>query len=52
MRQNIPESDKPGLINHMKKALLKLFNSDKECFIKFGKINDHILNKLLQTCKL
>ena len=36
-----------GVINHMKKDLLKLFNSHEECFIKFGKTNDHILNKLL-----
>ena len=34
-------------INHMKKALLKLFNSHKECFIEFGKTNGYILNKLL-----
>ena len=31
----------------MKKDLLKLFNSHEECFIKFGKTNDDILNKLL-----
>ena len=36
-----------GLINHMSKALLKLFNSHKECFIKFCKTNDFILRKLL-----
>ena len=36
-----------GLINHMKKALLKLVDSQKECFIKFGKTNDYISNKLL-----
>ena len=41
-----------GLINHMKKALLKLFNSHEEYFIKFGKTNDYILNKLLWICKL
>ena len=35
------------LINHMKKVLLKLFNSQDECFIKFGKTNDYIFNKLL-----
>ena len=26
-----------GLINHMKKVLLKLFNSHKECLIRFEK---------------
>ena len=39
-----------GLINYMKKAplnLFKIFNSHKECFNKFGKTNDCILNKLL-----
>ena len=41
-----------GLINHMRVALLKLFNSHKESFIKFGKSNDCILNKLLQICEL
>ena len=35
-----------GLINHLKKALLKLFNNHKQCFINFGKGNDYILNKL------
>ena len=35
-----------GLINHMKKALLKLFNGHKECFIKFGKAKNYILSKL------
>ena len=35
-----------GLINHMKKALLKLFNCGEECFVKFGKTNDYIVNKL------
>ena len=34
-----------GLINHMKRALLKLYNSQKECFIKFRKTNYYILNK-------
>ena len=27
----------------MKKALLKLFNSHKECFVKFGKTYNYIL---------
>ena len=30
----------------MEKALLKPFNSRKECFIKFGKTGDYIFNKL------
>ena len=51
----------------MRKALLKLFNSHEECFIKFEKTNynyfliiliynliisNNVLNKLLQICKL
>ena len=36
----------------MKKDLLKLFNSHEECFIKFGKTNDHISNKLLSIGKI
>ena len=40
-----------GLINHVKKALLILFSSHKECFSKFGKINYYFLNKLLKVRK-
>lgn len=36
-----------SLINHMKKALLNLSDSQNECFFKFGKTNDFILNKLV-----
>ena len=36
-----------SLINYMKKALLELFYSHKECFIKFGNIIYYILNSLL-----
>lgn len=35
-----------GQINHTKKALLKLFKSQKECFIKFEKTNENIFHKL------
>ena len=35
-----------GLINHMKKTLLKLFNSHEECFIKFGRTNYYINFKI------
>ena len=38
MCQSIPDSTKFQI------ALLKLYNSLEECFIKFGKINDHIIN--------
>ena len=31
----------------MKNDLVKLFNSHEECFIRFGKTNDCISNKLL-----
>ena len=34
------------------KDLLKLFLNHKKCFVKFGKANDYILNKLLKICKL
>ena len=30
----------------MKKAILKLFNCHRECFIKFGKTNDYIRKNL------
>ena len=36
-----------GLINHMKKALLKLFNSQEEYSSKFRKTCNYILNTLL-----
>ena len=36
-----------GLINHMEKALLKLFNFHEECYISLRKTNDYFLNKLL-----
>ena len=35
-----------GLINHMKKTLLKLFNSHEECFIEFGRTNCYINFKI------
>ena len=41
-----------GLINHMKKALLRLFNSHEEYSSKFRKNNNYILNTLLHVCKL
>ena len=44
--------ERGGLMNHRKMGLLKLFNSHEECFIKFGRTNDYILNKLLQISKL
>lgn len=31
---------------------MKQFLTRKECFVKFGKANDYILNKLLKICKL
>ena len=31
----------------MRKALLKLFKSQKKVFLKFGKINDFILHMIL-----
>ena len=36
-----------GLINHMKKALLKLLKSHEECFIISEKTNNYILNEQL-----
>ena len=30
-----------GQVNHIKKALLKLLNSHKDCFIQFGKTNNY-----------
>ena len=36
-----------GLINHINKSPLELFNKHEECFIKFGSTNDYTLNKLL-----
>ena len=36
-----------GLINQMKKALFKLFDSHKEYLIKFERSSDFILKKLL-----
>lgn len=35
-----------GLINHLKKTLLKLFNGHKKCLITYRKTNDYVLNKL------
>ena len=35
-----------GLINYMKKTLLKLLSSHEECFIKFRRTNNYILTIL------
>ena len=36
-----------GVINQIKNYLLKLLHSHKECFIKFRRNDEYILNKLV-----